>query len=234
MGLVKLSRCALVACFFSAVAVAQPISQCKVADPELQATYSGGCKDGLADGYGEAQGSAVYRGEFKAGRKHGKGVKTWRNGDRYEGDFIEDRREGTGMYQWGRRSAWARQRYTGGYLNDLRHGYGVYEWPNGERYAGRWEDDRIVGTLTKGMIARARGEVELAAVMGRVGARVCRELEIGVGTRDIVRGTVTAVTGANISVLIDDPGRHDHEIDGRRVTRGAIVSGPLKFWLPCI
>lgn len=217
-----------------AAVAAVPAAVCAVLDPELQGSYSGGCKDGLAEGHGEARGDATYRGDFKAGRKHGKGIKTWRNGDRYEGDFIEDRREGTGMYAWGRGSAWAGQRYTGGYLNDRRHGYGVYEWPNGERYAGPWENDRSTGTPTKGMFARARSEVELAAAVGRVGAKVCREMEVGIGNRDIVRGTVTAVAGESISVRIDDPGKLDHLIGGTPITKGTVVSDPLKFWLPCI
>lgn len=81
---------------------------CKVLDPELQGTYAGGCVNGLADGSGEATGTARYQGAFKAGKKHGKGVKTWPDtGDRYEGDFVEDRKQGAGTYVWGSRSAWA-------------------------------------------------------------------------------------------------------------------------------
>lgn len=218
----------------AAPAVGQVPTACKVFDLELQGPYSGGCKDGLAEGHGEARGSATYRGEFKAGRKHGKGVKTWPTGDRYEGDFVEDRREGTGLYEWGRGSAWAGQRYTGGYVNDRRHGYGVYEWSNGERYAGPWENDRMTGKPTKGMFARARSEAEHAAAVGRVGVRVCRELEIGVGNRDIVRGTVTAVSGQIITVQIDYPGRFDHVVGGRAVTKGTVVTDPLNLWVPCI
>src|ERR671936_2685573 len=98
------------------------LADCRVLDPELQASYSGPCVNGLAEGRGFAHGTATYEGDFRAGRKHGRGVKTWPNGDRYEGDFVEDRKEGTGMYVWGRRSPWAGQRYTGGFLNDRRHG----------------------------------------------------------------------------------------------------------------
>lgn len=203
-------------------------------DPELQGTYAGACKDGWAEGTGEARGAAHYRGEFRAGRMHGKGVKTWPSGDRYEGELIEDRKQGTGMYTWGPRSQWAGQRYTGGYLNDRRHGYGVYEWPNGEKYAGPWENDRITGALTKGMIARSRTHAERAAAVGRVGAQVCRELEVGVATRDVVRGTVTALTGELISVRIADPGKLDHMIGDAAVRKDAIVSDALKFWTPCL
>ena len=81
----------------------------------------------------EARGIAIYRGEFRAGQKHGKGVKTWPStGDRYEGDFVEDRKEGVGTYTWGRRSTSPGEKYTGEWLRDQRHGNGVYEWPSGE------------------------------------------------------------------------------------------------------
>ena len=87
---------ALLACFAAALFPLGASAQtgCRVLDPELAGNYQGGCKDGLADGYGEAKGSAEYRGDFRAGRKHGKGVKTWPSGDRYEGEFVEDRKEG--------------------------------------------------------------------------------------------------------------------------------------------
>jgi len=48
---------ALVLCALSLSAQAQ--SKCLVLDPELQASYSGGCKDGKAEGPGTARGSAV-------------------------------------------------------------------------------------------------------------------------------------------------------------------------------
>src|SRR6266446_3745071 len=98
---------------------------CRVLDPELQASYAGPCVSGLAEGYGSAAGIAQYQGEFKAGRKHGQGVKTWPNGDRYEGEFVEDRKEGTGTYAFGR-GPWLGERYEGRFLDDRRHGLGVY------------------------------------------------------------------------------------------------------------
>ena len=53
-------------CTLSALAQAQ--SKCLVLDPELQASYSGGCKDGKAEGQGTAKGSAFYVGEFREAR----------------------------------------------------------------------------------------------------------------------------------------------------------------------
>ena len=88
----------LVLLFAASSVIAQT---CKVLDPELQRTYSGPCVDGLAEGEGIATGTAEYRGAFKAGRKHGKGVKSWPNGDRYEGEFVADAKDGYGVYEWG-------------------------------------------------------------------------------------------------------------------------------------
>jgi hypothetical protein len=205
-----------------------------VLDAELQESYSGGCVNGLAQGYGEARGSAVYRGHFNAGRKHGQGVKTWpATGDQYEGEFADDRKEGTGMYVWGRRSATSGERYTGGYRADLRHGYGVYEWPNGERYAGAWENDAIAGTQPPGMLARSRVRAELAAAVGRPGVQVCREMRVGIASQDIVRATVLAREGDNVRVRIDDPGVFDYTIGDRKVVKGDVIVDPLRFWIPC-
>lgn len=84
---------ALLACFAAAALFpfgANGQSACRVLDPELAGIHQGGCKDGLAEGYGEAKGSAEYRGDFHAGRKHGKGVKTWPSGDRYDGPWAND------------------------------------------------------------------------------------------------------------------------------------------------
>lgn len=214
-------------------ALGQPPAGCKVLDPELQGRYSGGCRDGLAEGYGEASGVAQYRGEFKAGRKHGKGVKTWPSGDRYEGDFVEDRREGAGTYTWGRGSAWAGEKYAGGYRNDMRHGTGTYEWPGGDRYSGPWEYDGITGPATPGMIARARAHAERVAAIGRPGTRVCREFAVGLVTRDRVRGVVTAVEADRIAVRIEDAGRFEHSMDGAVIVKGAMVRDTISAWAPC-
>jgi hypothetical protein len=208
--------------------------KCVVFDPELQGSYSGGCKDGYAEGYGEARGKASYSGEFKAGRKHGKGIKSWpSSGDRYEGYFLEDRKDGTGLYAWGRGSPSAGERYIGGFRADRRHGYGVYEWPSGDRYAGAWENDGIVGTPTKSMVARANALAERAAAVAVPGVKVCRLMRIGVASEDIVRATVLAREGDNIRVRIDDAGKFEHVIGEREVRRGEVVTDALKSWLPC-
>jgi len=117
---------------------------CRVLDPELLRAYSGPCVNGFAEGEGVASGVAEYRGGFKDGRKHGRGVKTWPNGDRYEGGFTADQKEGYGVYQWGS-GPWEGERYDGTFAADRRHGYGIYWWPSGDIYSGPWEADAPTG-----------------------------------------------------------------------------------------
>ena len=206
---------------------------CRVFDPELDGVYRGACKDGLADGFGEAKGSAEYRGDFRAGRKHGKGVKTWPSGDRYEGDFVEDRKQGIGIFTWSARGAAAGESYNGAYLDDLRHGFGVYQWPSGDRYTGSWEKDTITGVPTPMMIARARAERAALDALGQTGVKVCRAVTLGIANRDWVRGEVIAVGAGKIAVRIDDPGSESLTLDNVRLVKGAIVWSETKQWTAC-
>ena len=199
---------------------------CRVVDPELQGSYSGGCVNGLAEGEGAASGQAQYRGEFRAGRKHGHGVKTWPNGDRYEGEFVADQKDGYGTYQWGK-GPWEGERYDGTFAADRRQGHGTYWWPNGDVYDGPWEADRPTGPGTEMMQARARHAAEALAAVARPGQRVCREMPVGIGGRDWVRGVVVGVEGEHVGVRIDDPGAHTH------FPRGDTVWDLARAWTPC-
>ncbi len=207
---------------------------CRVLDPELVGFYQGGCKNGLAEGYGEAKGSAEYRGDFHAGRKQGKGVKTWPSGDRYEGEFVEDRKEGSGKYTWSPRGPSAGESYSGAWQNDLRQGYGIYEWPSGDRYAGEWVNDAIAGMPTPMMIARARAKTETVIAVAKPGVEVCRALPVGIAVRDWIRGEVTAVDGERISVRVDDPGQQPHAINGRPLAKGMTIWAEATEWTPCL
>jgi len=135
-----------------ASALAQPVN-CIVLDPELKDFYYGPCENGFAQGEGQARGQAEYRGEFKAGRKHGKGVKTWSNGDRYSGEFADDKRHGRGQFIWGR-GRFEGERYDGDWQNDQRHGQGTHRWANGDIYVGLWSKDTM--SDPDNPIARAR------------------------------------------------------------------------------
>ena len=200
---------------------------CRVLDPELQGRYSGACVNGLAEGEGVASGSAEYRGAFQAGRKHGHGVKTWPNGDRYEGEFAADQKEGYGSYQWGK-GPWEGERYDGSFAADRRQGHGTYWWPSGDVYDGPWQGDRPTGPGTEMMRARARYAAEALAAVGKPGQKVCREMTVGIGGRDWVRGVVVGVEGEHVGVRIDDPGAHAH------FPRGDTVWDLARTWTPCL
>ena len=59
----------------------------KVLLNEISGSYKGGCRDGLAEGKGNAEGEDRYSGEFKAGLPDGKGKYTYKNGNVYNGYF---------------------------------------------------------------------------------------------------------------------------------------------------
>ena len=216
-------------------AAAQPQSKCLVLDPELQASYSGGCKDGKAEGSGVARGSAVYAGEFRGGKKHGRGVKTWSWGDRYEGEFADDAKHGTGAYTWGERSAFAGDRYEGGFANDKRNGYGVYLWASGDRYAGPWKDDAVAGRATPMMIARFRATSESLAAMAKPGVRLCHESTLGVGLKEWTEGETQAVNRdtRRVSVKVTKLGAGPLFVAGTRVAVGEVVWDDPLNWIPC-
>lgn len=206
--------------------------RCRVLDPELQDEYAGPCVNGLAEGAGVACGRAEYRGEFRAGMKHGKGAKTWPNGDRYDGDFVEDRKEGSGSYAFGR-GPWAGERYEGEWLADRRHGHGVYRWPSGDVYSGPWQADLIAGPPTAMMQARARFSEEARAALAQPGTRACRELEVGIGGRDWIRGVVVGHPDGGVAVQIDDAGRMPHVLGGVELAPGMVVVEAPTAWAPC-
>jgi hypothetical protein len=224
--IINLSRVALLLAACASGAHATP--QCKVLDPELQATYSGGCVNGLAEGEGVATGAAEYRGEFKAGRKHGKGVKTWPGGDSYEGEFVEDRKEGKGRYVWGP-GPWLGESYEGTYVNDKRHGIGTYRWPTGDVYTGPWQDDLIAGQLTPMMQARAKFEAEARAAVVKEGQKVCRVRQPGAAEYELVSGIVVGVKEEQVGIRITEPGA----IAGAMLERGAMLWESPTDWVPC-
>ena len=206
---------------------------CRVLDPELLGAYKGGCKDGLAEGYGEARGSAEYRGEFHAGRKNGRGIKIWPNGDRYEGRFVEDRKDGVGTYSWGPNGPWAGERYQGDFRADKREGFGIYTGPSGDKYVGEWANDAIVGAPTPGMLARSRQEVEAEVAM-RPGTKVCRQMQVGIAERDLIQGVVVESEQGKLRVRIEQPGHFEQVLNGVKLARGAVVTDAVSEWMPCL
>lgn len=206
-------------------------SGCFLYDSELS-NYHGPCVRGFAEGIGVASGSATYRGEFKAGHKHGRGEKIWANGDRYEGMFVEDRKEGLGLYEWGSVAGLPRLRYYGQFKADLRQGYGVYSWPTGVSYAGEWLNDRIAEAPSPAILSQFRQENELRAAL-TVGSKVCRRVSAGISDSNVVVGRLEAVEGSSIHVRIEDPGSLTKAVDGVGIQSGDSMTQPMLLWFPC-
>jgi hypothetical protein len=73
-------------------------NSCKVLKQGIDVKYSGGCRQGLADGHGEAYGTDQYIGEFRRGLPDGLGTYTWHTGEKYEGEWKKGMMNGTGKY----------------------------------------------------------------------------------------------------------------------------------------
>lgn len=73
---------------------------CRVRDRYLRGEYHGDCDERteMAHGNGEARGAAMYVGAFVKGYVDGKGVYTWEDGARLDGNFRNGKAEGAGVY----------------------------------------------------------------------------------------------------------------------------------------
>ena len=69
---------------------------CKVELPSLVGKYTGECKNGFANGKGEAWGLQHYVGLFKKGLPDGKGIYNYTDSMYYSGKFQDGIREGKG------------------------------------------------------------------------------------------------------------------------------------------
>jgi hypothetical protein len=69
---------------------------CQVFVDSLIGTYTGDCKSGKANGIGLAKGTHSFKGDFKKGWPDGYGTYTWSNGNYYIGEFKTGKKEGKG------------------------------------------------------------------------------------------------------------------------------------------
>ena len=70
----------------------------------------------------------------------GRGIETWNDGRKYEGDFKNGKKDGAGTFEWPNAS-----KYIGAWRDDKQHGNGIYvnpkdnskrqgTWVNGKRH----------------------------------------------------------------------------------------------------
>ncbi|MDN3658663.1 hypothetical protein QWZ08_23670 [Ferruginibacter paludis] len=91
--------------FFINIVAAQDSSKaCKVALMDLAGKYTGDCKNGLANGKGEATGLNHYKGIFRNGLPNGAGVYNYSDSTWYSGNFQDGIKEGKGELHYMRAS----------------------------------------------------------------------------------------------------------------------------------
>ncbi len=123
--------------------------------PNETVAWSGACGNGMAQGHGRLEWvensilTEHFEGEYRNGKKHGRGVYVWASGNRYDGEWRDDKRNGRGVLVFGKGSRHTGDRYDGEWRDDKQHGRGIYVWASGTRYDGEWRDDKAHGSSTK-------------------------------------------------------------------------------------
>lgn len=112
---------------------------------------------------------------------------TYKNGDKYEGNWTEGFMSGTGIYTrpgvyqydglWEKskyhgkgKLTWADSEYVGEFVEGKKHGHGTFTYPDGSKYVGEWQNDFKHGV---GKIIEADGS---SAGLGRWENAVCRRM----------------------------------------------------------
>jgi hypothetical protein len=103
-----------------------------------------------------------YAGEFKYGKKQGRGQYTFANGDRYEGDFANDLPNGKGKYQFASGDVYEGEivagrisgmgvyvtkgldRIEGSFIDAKANGHALYMFASGDKYEG----DMVAGRMS--------------------------------------------------------------------------------------
>lgn len=94
----KILRLILINIFVICSILTYSQEKCKVLKPEINGTYEGKCKNGLAHGKGTATGTDSYSGYFSKGLPNGEGTYTWSTGEKYTGEWVNGLRHGIGKY----------------------------------------------------------------------------------------------------------------------------------------
>lgn len=84
--------------------------------------------------------NTIYKGLWKNDKINGKGRIELRNGEYYEGDFVNDKAEGFGVYQHNDGC-----KYIGNWKNNLQNGKGKMLWNNNEQYEGDFLKGKMNG-----------------------------------------------------------------------------------------
>ena len=108
----------------------------------LTVSWTGTCSDGFADGKGVLTWSNGnrYEGDLYVGMMSGKGTFYWANGDWYSGEFKNGSREGVGTQYLGCLGT-----YHGEFHRGVMDGIGVFDLVSGDRYQGMFHNGEMEG-----------------------------------------------------------------------------------------
>ena len=82
----------------------------------------------------------LYSGEFKKGKREGKGEIYYPDNEKYVGTLKNDKREGIGIYYFSNGSSW-----KGKFVNDMKNGIGLFTKKDGGKLYVEFEKDHIIG-----------------------------------------------------------------------------------------
>ncbi|XP_053328215.1 alsin [Spea bombifrons] len=116
--------------------------------------YTGNFRNGLEDGYGEYiipnktfKNNDRYVGQWKEGKMCGHGTYWYANGEVYEGSFLDNMRHGHGLLRRGKLTSFSPSMFIGQWVMDKKTGYGVFDdITRGEKFMGMWQDDLRQGS----------------------------------------------------------------------------------------
>ncbi len=188
-------------------------------------------KNQILHGKGEYISKAFrYNGEFKDGKKQGKGVYVWANGDKFDGDFANDQVSGKGRWEFASGGV-----YVGDVLNAIMMGKGVLVSKNGDKFEGVFADGQPNG---RGVYVFANGDKYegnmVAGKMSGSGTYTTKSgdkfivpwidgVAHGSGTYEFANGD--RYVGEIKSGLLTGKGQYFHS-DGQR-SEGTYVNGQL-------
>ena len=94
-----------------------------------------------------------YEGIILDNKRELKGVMTYNNGARYEGEWKDDKKNGKGIYISSHYFNCEKNiglKYEGDFFNDKFEGFGIAIYSNGDKYEGEWKNNKQYGkgTLT--------------------------------------------------------------------------------------
>ena len=104
--------------------------------------YRGAWKAGKKHGKGALQSANgdIYDGNFEYDEYHGMGIIWYKDGDRYEGNFETGHYQGHGMYVYQDGDV-----YEGAFVQGVREGHGRLQFSDGSYYTGSFENDAVQG-----------------------------------------------------------------------------------------